>query len=320
MPDRLFRVSSELTTLEISESDKPVLLGDKSLQITPSDYLDKAKSLDPGRKDLIRDRRRPFALRSQIAHLLVVDLLREAGWKVAPHRLGRGTSPFDLSDPVKFIESTQNQRLSDEIKSFLRGRHPGIPGAGLRCDLLVANEEDFVLLEIKSTTRDTYKFRFNSLGQLLFYLQADKLGIPVKLVCVRFLDSWRMVLARFPEREFLKGKLMSPGVGVVQDGTLLSLLILRHLIRKKRSNVTTIARELDQSEFHVEHWSGVLLSKGFVKSLRRRTYGITDEGAKELDESVKLLRNYAESLPPRVRSIQTILDILCPVDRYKTST
>ena len=264
--------STAAITLEIHESDDPLLLGNKCMRIRSSRYIRRAKLLRPHGLRARPDRRRDIVFESEISHLLVADLLEKAGWKMATHSLGHGTHPL-THDPIEFIERIQRGHLSGEMRAFLSRRYAGTPG-GLRFDLLIANKRHFALLEIKSTMKDSPTFYLGGLGQLLFYLQAAELGIPVKFVHVKFLDSWKIALARFPEGELVRNGAISPRVNTIggRDGVFLSLLILNQLVRNPGLTPLTIASELDQGEDRVEFWLATLRNRELIARVSEFQY------------------------------------------------
>jgi len=318
--------------LQIRESDDPLLLGNKVLRIRPSDYVTPVKLLRPHGLRKKADRRREVALESQIAYLLVTDLLEKAGWKITPHSIGHGTHPL-MNDPVEFIERIQRQPLSDEFRTFLSRRHTGIPGTRLRCDLLIADKRRFALLEIKSTVKDSSRFPLNSLGQLFFYLRAVELGIPVKFVHVKLLGNWSITLACFPEGELVRSGAISPRTYARQTdyGISLKLLILKYLAASPSADPATINSELCDLRVRVEWRLHGLFEDGFVKRIseasccrkcgkqipyRRSTcplcsallsdsstYTITKEGLKELNASSRLLQSHHEFVSKRLLTL-----------------
>jgi len=304
------------------------LLGNKVLRIRPSDYVARVKLLRPHGLRKKADRRRKVVLESQIAYLLVRDLLEKAGWKIIPHSMGHGTHPL-MNDPVEFIEKIQRRQLSDEFRTFLSRRHTGIPGTRLKCDLLIADKRRFALLEIKSTMKDSSAFPLNSLGQLFFYLRAAELGILVKFVHVKFLDSWSMVLACFPEGELVGSGAISPMAYArpTDYEIFLKLLILKYLAASPPADPATINSGLDDFRVRVGWRLEGLFEDGLVRRVSEAsycpkcgkqipycrlvcplcsallsdssTYTITEEGLKELNASVRLLRSHHEFVSKR---------------------
>jgi len=320
--------SRATVVLQIRESDDPLLLGNKVLRIRPSDYVARVKLLRPHGLRKKADRRRKVVLESQIAYLLVRDLLEKAGWKIIPHSMGHGTHPL-MNDPVEFIEKIQRRQLSDEFRTFLSRRHTGIPGTRLKCDLLIADKRRFALLEIKSTMKDSSAFPLNSLGQLFFYLRAAELGILVKFVHVKFLDSWSMVLACFPEGELVGSGAISPMAYArpTDYEIFLKLLILKYLAASPPADPATINSGLDDFRVRVGWRLEGLFEDGLVRRVSEAsycpkcgkqipycrlvcplcsallsdssTYTITEEGLKELNASVRLLRSHHEFVSKR---------------------
>lgn len=320
----------ETVTLEIRESDDPQLLGNRFLRIRPSRYVKQAKVQRPHALVTGLDRRRGIALESEIAHLLVVDLLKNAGWKIAAHSLGRGTHPV-TRDPVEFIERTQERRLPVEIRAFLSRKIVGIPGLRLAADLLIADKRRYALLEIKSTVKNSPKFPFGNLGQLSYYLEAAELGIPVKLVHIKLLqEGWKLSLTSFPNGELVKNGAIAPMLysNSKRDGKLLSLLILQHLLKHPSLTPAGMASAIGEDNARVAIWMEKFRGGGLIEASCQTSYChrckrllpevrvlcpycghflddvssyiLTDLGLKKLMATVKQLRNHHEFLSKRI--------------------
>lgn len=220
----------------VSEMYDPMLIGNTSVEVDLATYsrsvkASKSHSLFPS-----ADRRLPFHISGQIAHVLIRDLLVRYGWRVLSHDLGRGSSPLVLEDPVKFTEKTIGIRLNEKVRKLIRSPNIGIPGLSLRCDMLVARRGMFAMIEIKSSRTDTEVFRL-TLPQYLYYNNAHSVGIPIKLILVKFLDCLHISITRYfgelTQKDLFKVTLYMGGS---------KLQVLRLTLNNPYSNLTKIAR------------------------------------------------------------------------------
>lgn len=310
----------QIKNIEILEKDEPILIGSRTFKINLSNYIKQTMNLCPPKTNkttILKSK-----IQSQVSHRLIVDLLKDTTWKIIPHKLGRGTSPLFLQDPVNFIENIQNCKLSNRIRDFLSKRYEGIPGLGPRCDLIVANKKHFVLLEIKSTTRESNLFQFNSFKQFLFFIWAVELNVPVKLILCKFAgDILRILISNSPGGELIKKGQIVPKAqfNLRRDGMILSLIILKHCMNPSE-HTFKILNEADP--FKVCYYLDIFVKEGLIKgpvpietplSLKREdkrkflnrkrnaffneyictsTPTITYNGVKKFDEIVQLLEKY----------------------------
>ena len=174
--------------LIVRESDHPILIGDKNLSIDLTEYQRRVATVSSHSIKPVPDKRRKSHIVGQIGHLLMVDLLINTGWKILGHSLGRGTSPLVQEDPVDFIEREAELTVSEEQKNFLRRETCGLPGLRSVGDLLIAKKGIFVIVEVKSSMKDTNAF-YLSINEYITYNEACKFRIPVKFALIKFLEK-----------------------------------------------------------------------------------------------------------------------------------
>ncbi len=204
----------------IREVDMPTLVGNTTLDVELSVYHERIKGLKSMSINPTADRRRPSNIIGVFGQLLVTDLLTEHGWKIMTYELGRRTHPLHLGKPVEFLENTTGRRLGEELEKFLSSPCVGIPGMGLRADILMAKKDVFALGEIKSSQKDMKVFNL-TLPQYIYYNRANELGVPIKLFLVNILDNVYIYISRYV------GRLIDNGlfkIHIVQCGSKPSIL------------------------------------------------------------------------------------------------
>jgi hypothetical protein len=263
----------------IKEVDMPLLVGNVTLDADPSDYY---KSIELG-SIRPRARQRPPNIIGRAGQLLVNDLLTKYGWRIMPYKLGLGTSPLHIGNPVEFLENILGRKLKKELKEFFLSPCIGIPGMTLRADMLAAKKDVFVICEIKASRRETRIFNL-TLPQYIYYNKACELGIPVKLILVNFLDNVYIRISGYA------GIFIDNGLFKITLYTYGSKpLILRTVSKKAGATLTEIAEGIpgmppEWVELHLTE----LESAGLVYKNKDRWYA-TSNGLSLINS--KMIRN-----------------------------